>query len=352
MDKFEIETERPRIPWAIGRSVCCVVMSTAYVNMVLCEISDPTEVLVTILAGSASILALYGPNSRVKLLISSLVSGLLLFIPNGLFRAGCAGAVAGYSQTVSEIYTARLSLKAFRADAVSFLNFVSTMQACVIFFLLAFTSFGDYAKSFGLAVVTIAVQAFLILYWVPIPPIEIIKRNLQGNSLIYGDVYTMLTDLFKGAPFPSFHSEYSEIVDLSNGKTLPIQSKAWAVAQKVNVSFLTTAILGVLSSDTSNSSYLVLFSCTTMFSWMHAHRSPTQHVEMCTLTVAVMLLFIVLLYEVPPMLVIIMACSVYFVPSEEGFLALTSWAIAIANIFRSLFGAAVFYFLLRNRISF
>ncbi|KAI5186440.1 hypothetical protein NEHOM01_1473 [Nematocida homosporus] len=349
MEGVKVEKQARQIPLAISIPIMCVVGSQFYVNLLLCEMSDPYEVFIAILVGIFSFTTQLGKRSKNKILGGSLASGLLFFLPGGWLRAACIGFFGSYLQTVGEVYTISLSLKSFRSDAVSLYNLLLTVLSASIFFALAFLPIKSVMDSFFFVIPVLCMQGVLVWFGVPAPPLEILKE--KGNdSVLYDEVYKSLAALFHKAEFADFHQEYAELVDHDSGTRIPPKTRFWAVVEKVNVSFLSTALLGVLSTESSNSAYLVIFASTTMFSWLHANKMPERHVEMCVLMVSTLLLFVVLLYEVRPMFVIIMACSVYLVPSEDGYLSLDSYVIVVANAARSVLGAFLFAFMLRDKL--
>ncbi|KAI5171922.1 hypothetical protein NEFER03_1187 [Nematocida sp. LUAm3] len=350
MDADIIPAEKQIMPTIMSRSLLLVVFSMFYVTAVLCEMSDPVEVLVSIIIGVFSFLANVGNSSKDKLVMASALSSVIYFLPKGLYRAALAGFLSSYLQATAEIYAVHISLKPFRSDAVSLVNFSSIMQAAVCFFFLAFLPVSSIVNSFAFMVFSVSIQVFLVLLFVPVPPLEMVRKDRSKDPYIYGEIYQALNALFSGIPFAEFHMEYTEIVDVDTRKPLPLRKIIWAAIEKVNVSFLSIALLGVLSTSNSESAYLVIFSATTMFTWLHAQNSPDTYAELMILTLCMLLLFIVLVYDVSPEFVLIMACSIYLVPTESTFLAMDSRVIAISSSAQHLLATPVYCILLRKRL--
>lgn len=350
MDVMEHE-ERPGIPFAIGASIAYIIFSMTYITALSCQIASPMEILISIFAGAFVFVAQFGGNTKNKILLASLFSGLLYLVPPGMFRAFCIGLICAYAHTAAEIYSVNISVKAFRQQSVSYTNFLTSMQVCLSFFCLSFFPLEKLLDSFLFVFILVLSQSAAIFFFLPVPPYEIARKDRRNISLIYGTVYRELTKLFKGVPFSSFHAEYSELVEIDGGKKYATSARFWCVLEKLNVSFLSTAILGIISIEPRNTAYLVIFSLSTMFCWFYANSASEEHFEMCVVTLCVLLFLALFLYRMQPIFAVFLACSIYFTPTEEGYLSLDSRAIIFSNTLRYLFAAGVFFILAKERLA-
>ncbi|KAI5188396.1 hypothetical protein NECID01_0027 [Nematocida sp. AWRm77] len=337
------------IPYPIKKAIIVSVLGSTYVAFLSCYMSDPFQVCLAIASGMFSFAAMLGKRSKTKILVGSLLSSLLYFVSHPIVNAVLVGFLQAYLQTATEIYVSNLALKPFRSSAVELMNILFTMQTCMIFFFLIFATGTSLVNSLPFMLGVMLLQIGGVFFLIPTPPIEISSTAPDKNSMLYGSVYKKLVALYDKAPFSCFHAEYAEIVDVHNGKRPSFRAQAWAVLEKVNVSFITVALEGILSVETRNSSAnLVVFTATTMFVWIYARCVPEKQLEMSMLSLGIMLLIMIRIAYVDPVFVLAMAGSIYLVPSEEGFLAQNAGVISYANSLRAVLATIAFYFLNRK----
>jgi len=351
MKEAEVEAEKTPLPLPIGKAVLAVVASSTYSSIAGASISEPREAFIFILAGVFSFFAVFGRNSKQKALLATIASGSVWAFPAGPCRAAVSGFFTAYLQTLSEIYVSNLALSAFRPSAVEFVNIATSMQTLLIYFFLLFLSLGKISGSFALMALLVSGQALAVFFFAPTPPIELVSSASASDSLIYGEVYRKLTGLLDKAPFSHFHEEYSEIVDLRNGKSSSVKTKLWVIAEKINFSFFSVAFFGMLSVDRRGfAAYLVVFTCSTMFSWIYAYRSRKHSLEMCALAIFAVLLILLVAKSATSFWIFAIGCSIYLVPTEETLRSQTPLIIAHSNSQRALLAAATFFVLKRGSI--
>ncbi|KAI5181595.1 hypothetical protein NEOKW01_1771 [Nematocida sp. AWRm80] len=336
------DTSTKSVPFPIRLSLVGAVLSNTYATVLCCEISDELEVFVSILGGVVCFASSLGKSTKKNMIVCSIASIVLSLFPAGVLRAFLVGAVYGYSQAVSEIHACNISLKAFRSETIQMVNFLMVLQVCLIMFLLAFTPLGSIARLFSFGIITVILQSILAYFFILMPPTEIIHSKTDSDSLIFGEVYNLLSFLFSKSSFQLFHQEYSEIVDKHTGKATTNRQRIFTIIQKLNVSFLSTGLVGILSTGTTNVNYLVVFTAVTMFCWIHANLTPSQHMNMSVLTVLIALILIMIMYRLSPAFVLVMGGSIYLVPDNEGYLALDKSIICTVFIIRSILGAIVY----------
>ncbi|KAI5163627.1 hypothetical protein NEAUS03_2355 [Nematocida ausubeli] len=335
------------VPLPITISILSATFSTAYPTLLSCIMSDPEEVFISLLAGCFAFIAIPGVNSKKKLIISCALSFPLFFIPEGYVRAFLIGIVLSYGQTVAEVHTAHLSLCAFRENALSQLGILLTMQTCLFFFFLSFIPNFEWLCSTFIFVLSLTiVEIAAIVFFVPDPPTEMITSN--NLNVLYNEVYYTLTNLFGNTPFHHFHREYTEIVDRYNKKVVPLYLRINAVVEKVNVSFISAGVGGLLST-TNNNIYLVIFSCLSMFKWVFSNQHNKEYIILSMASIALVLLAM-LAYNVKPIFIILIGMSLYLVPSSDGYLKLDKYLIGISNSIRNLLGVVIFVILWREQI--
>ncbi|KAI5191216.1 hypothetical protein NEMIN01_1424 [Nematocida minor] len=341
------EYDTRTVPAPIKLSIFAVVIASSYPAALSCIISDPWEVLVTLLAGSLSFLAIIGKSTKTKLTVSSAASFLLFFLPSGYFRAFCVGFLLAYSQTVAEIHTSRLSLSPFRDLAISLLGILMTMQACVFFFFLSFIpGFAPIFQSFFFVLALVCLQVALVVLCAPTPPVELI--NPQDASALYGPVYNKLSRIFKDTPFSCFYDEYSELVSRYSTDKRKTANRVSSIIEKVNISFISTGIVGLLSTISNTSMYLTIFTSVTMFKWIYANKYPKDYIILTVISTLVVLVSI-FIYDIQPIFIILMGCSLYLVPSYNTYLCLDSYVIGVSNTIRNTLGTIVYIILEREQ---
>lgn len=328
------------VPVPITISIFAVAAACSYPAALSCIMSDPTEVLISLLAGAFSFLGIIGNDTKTKIIVSSASSIVLYFMSSGYIKAFCIGLLLSYSQTVAEIHTSRLSLAPFRDLAISRLNILMTMQACLFFFLLAFVPiFKLLFNSFIFVFLLVVVQVVFVLLCAPTSPVELI--NLKDSSVLYGPVYKKLSRIFRDAPFIWFHHEYIELVDKYSGSKLPTQHRVVSIVEKVNISFISVGVIGLLSTISYTSIYLTVFTSICMFKWLYASKYPNDYIILTVLSIGAVLL-LTFIYNVQPIFVILMGCSLYLVPSANGYLCLDAHVIGFSNTVRNILGVIVY----------
>lgn len=333
------------MPFAISTGIASAVLSTTYITALMCQLSDPLEIFASIFAGAFVFTAEIGGSTKNKLLLASGISGVLYFIPSGIFRSICIGLVFGYSHTLAEIYAVHISVRAFRHESVSYVNTLISMQVCLCFFCLSFPVI-DQALSEPVFMVGVTLlQMLTVFFLLPAPPCELVREDKRNSSLIYGEVYKELAWLFKGAPFTSFHEEYSELVEIDGGKTDAFRTRLWAVFEKLSTSFLVTAILGIISISPKNTYKLVVFSVCPVFCWLYANKAHEKRFEMSVAALCILLLLVVLLFNIQPVFAVFLACSIYMTPSVSGYMSLDARVIILSNMMRYLLASGIFFFL-------
>ncbi|KAH9386032.1 uncharacterized protein NEMAJ01_0928 [Nematocida major] len=335
------------IPAPINVSILAVVFCGSYPVILSCIMSDPTQVLISLIAGVLSFLAIPGRNSKMKLLVSTVLSMLLFFMPEGNVRAFFIGFSQSYSQTVAEIYTSNLSLVSFREMSVSLLGILTTMQSCFVFLLLAFLPwFAPLFSSFFCVFALISLEVAALLLCTPTPPSELLEN--ADVSILYGDVYKNLASLFRNTPFAYFHREYTALVVKYNKKPIGTYARLCTIIEKVNISFISTGVLGLLSTISHSSIYLSIFSCVSMFKWIYANRYPKDYLILSIVCICLVLISMVL-YQVKPIFIILMAASLYLVPSSTGYISLDRYTIGISNTVRNSLGVLIYMLLLKEQ---
>lgn len=328
------------VPAPILVSIFAVVAACSYPAALSCIMSDPTEVLISLFASTLSFLGIVGKNTKTKIIACSACSISLHFMPSGYIKAFFIGLFLSYSQTVAEIHTSRLSLAPFRDLAISQVNALMTMQTCLFFFLLAFVPvFSSLFSSFLFVAFLVFGEVALVFLCAPTPPVELI--NKKDSSALYGPVYKKLSAIFRDAPFIWFHHEYMELVDRYGGKKSLTQNRAMSIMEKVNFSFISVGVIGLLSTISYTSVYLTIFTSICMFKWVYACKYPNDYLILTVISIGLVLLF-TFIYNVQPIFIILMGCSLYLVPSPAGYLCLDAYVIGISNTIRNMLGIIVY----------
>lgn len=337
------ETHFGDISSAIARSVGVAVFSAAYANMVLFSISDPSEILVSMLASAFSLFSLAPFDSKKKLAASTLFSAVLFFIPDGYWRAGIAGAVSGYTNSVVEIYAARLSLVSLRTEAMCFAAFTTALQHCAVFFSFTFLPLPDFLRMPAFVFPLLGFEVFLVLRHACVPPAELMEKKGKDSGFVYGEVYTALLDIFRGTPFLFFHREYSELVDVSAGEGTRARNRLYSVVQRLNFSFLATAARAYLLVAPRSTFYLVVLTLLSVFNWVYANQEPERYFEMYMLSVSLCASAMILLGHASPFTIILIACSIYIIPGKSCFPYVDSSVIVCTNVLRQVLASALFF---------
>ncbi|EIJ88303.1 hypothetical protein NEPAR06_1064 [Nematocida parisii] len=335
------------VPSSITLSILSVAFATTYPTILSCIMSDPDQVFISLLAGAFSFLTIPGTNSRAKLIGASVLSLPLFFIVDGYLRAFLIGFLQAYGQTVAEIHTAHLSLFSFREAALSQLGILLTMQTCMIFFFLSFLpGFEGVCKSFIFVFCLIMLEVLAVVLLVPEPPSEMIVSN--NLNVLYNEVYYALTKLLGNTPFYHFHREYTELVDKYNKPRVPAHLKISTILEKVNISFISTGVGGLLSTTTNNI-YLIIYCSLSMFKWVFSNQHNKEYIILSTVSVGIVLLTMIV-YNVKPIFIILIGMSLYLVPSSEGYLQLDKCLIGVSNSIRNALGMFVFMILWREQV--
>lgn len=328
---------------AIARSVAVAVFSAAYANMVLFSLREPSQILVSMLAASFSFFSLVYFQSKKKLVGSTICSAVLFFMPDGYWRAGIAGALSGYTHSVVEIYAARLSLVSLRMEAMCFTAFMTAIQCCIVFFSFTFLALSDLLRMSLFVFPLLGLEVFLVLRYACVPPSELLEAKGKDNGVIYGEVYTALLDIFRGTPFLFFHREYSELVDVSEGEGIRARNRIYAVIQRLNFSFLATAAQAYLLTGPRNTFYLIVLTLLSVFNWVYANQEPERYFQMYMLSVSLCACAMILIGHASPFTIILIACSIYIIPSKSCFSSVDSSVIVCTNVIRQLLASAVFF---------
>lgn len=334
----------------IYKFVFLSVSCTAYTTTLSCELSVPTEVLWSLFGGTCSLFACFTCNSRRKLFLGGVLSFAIYFISNRNLRAFVIGGLSAYLQTSNEIYASHLSLRKYRGDAIALSNFLSSMFSWISFFLLSFLPpFKALVLSKFVGIFCPLAHVLIVFLFLSDPPVEIIFAKKRGNpsTFLFGEIYQELGLLFSSVPFSIFHDEYTELVGRAEPRRAPpgVFDLAYAVLLKVNISFVFLGLLGILSTKSSGTMYLVAFAASNMFNWLVAQNFPSIHIEFCLLMTCVLLVFLLIFCYIDPSIIFIMAFGMYFVPSEEEYLALRPRIIALASSIKYLLASATFFVL-------
>lgn len=345
---------KERIPTNMRRLIFTAAFTFMYSFVAQVSLTDRDEIVVSLLGGAASLLALGPGLYRTKFMMGLGVSFFPQFFSfNRFLRALCIGVCVGYLQTCCEMYACSLCIRTKKKEAFVLCRLCMSLIATFTLFLNHFFPYVKTAiHSPVCALLFPAAALFVAFQYIIKTPYEILEEQKASGVRkddVFEAVYRVLA--YINSPVESdedFHQDYKALIEKAYETREVVaatsaETQVRAALNKLGLSFVYLGLQFVLCCKLNTGLYCIFMGMMQLFSWATAYAFEAPPFMSAFFLVGSLYMISVCTNLSEIFMIPLLFAGYAAIPSEASIYALSERNLAVVDASRSLLAAGVFY---------